>query len=97
MRTVSHIQGKLDGGRFPHSNPPRVRGGPDDGETCDACEERALRHRIRAKLAEGLQFVVAAFLIDCNDQRLPPRARHGGRAARVISTEATRAARRRPR
>ena len=93
MKALSRIQRKLDGGHLLHNRIPRRWGGPDDGERCDACEERTHRHRIRAKLAKVLQSVGAAVLID-SDQRLPRGARPGGRSARVISTEAARAARR---
>ena len=95
MNILSLIPRKLDGGHLLRNSMPRKWGGPDDGETCDGCVELALRHRIRAKLAKVLQFVLAAFLIDSDDQRLPLRARPGGRAARAISTDAARAARRR--
>ena len=92
MNALSLIQRKLDGGHLLRNSMPRKWGGPDDGETCDGCVELALRHRIRAKLAKVLQFVLAAFLIDSDDQRLPRRSRRGGRGARVISTDAARAA-----
>jgi hypothetical protein len=94
MKPVSLIQSKLNGGHLLHNGIPSVWGGPDDGERCDAFE-RTRRHRIHAKLAKVLEFVGATFLIDSDDQRLPRRSRPGGRAARVISAEAARTARRR--
>jgi hypothetical protein len=96
MNTVSRIQRKLDGGHLLHNSIPRTWGGPEDGERCDACEERPHRHRIHAKLAKMLRFVGAAFLMDSDDQRLSRRARPGGRSARVISMDAARNARRGP-
>jgi hypothetical protein len=80
-------------GRLAYNSVTRTWGGAHGGETCDACEEMALRRLIRTKLTGIVQFVVA-FLSDSDGQRHPRRTRLSGRSARVISAEAARTARR---
>jgi len=81
LRTL--VRQKLLDGRLPLDKIPRLRGGPADGEVCDACDKPITKQQLvmeghsppsdRPKNKKAIQFHVACFQV-WNDERRKPRA-----------------------